>query len=98
MPGKRIVFQNQIELPEAAENAKSPVRKQEFDTHVNTTHLPAGGEIGQVLVMTSTGLAWKYPKVMCSCGQSTVSFHETVVGALHQQGIDFNAVYEVKIV
>ena len=98
MSGKRIVFQNQIELPEAAENTKSPIRKQEFDIHINATHLPAGGEIGQVLVMTSTGLAWKYPKVMCSCGLSAISFHETVAGTLHQQGIDFNAVREVEIV
>jgi len=47
--------------------------------------------------MTATGLAWKWPKVVCGCGPGSITFQETpLVAAL--QGIDFNAVREVEIV
>ena len=96
---ERIQFLCQIELSAAALSAKEAIRKQEFDEHVNNLlrHLPPGGQIGQVLVMTATGLAWKWPKVVCGCGPGSITFQETpLVAAL--QGIDFNAVREVEIV
>jgi len=94
---KRIEFKSQIELPVAAESEKNAVRKQEFDAHVNSNlrHLPPGGLIGQVVVMTTTGLAWKFPKVVCGCGTGKISFQENVQAA--QQGVDFNVVREVEI-
>ena len=96
---ERIVFLSQIELDTAASSPKEAVRKQEFDAHVNNAlrHLPSGGLIGQVLVMTVSGLAWKWPKVLCGCGPGSVTFEETTpIAAL--QGIDFNVIREVKIV
>jgi hypothetical protein len=96
---KRIEFLSQIELPIAASSPKEAVRKQEFDEHVNNLlrHLPSGGQVGQVLVMTGTGLAWKWPQVICGCGPASITFEETsLVAAL--QGIDFNAVRTVEIV
>ena len=95
---KRIEFKSQIELPIAAESEKNAVRKQEFDSHVNSNlrHLPPGGLIGQVVVMTATGMAWKWPHVVCGCGTGKISFETApLVAAL--QGIDFNAVREVEI-
>ena len=94
---KRIEFKSQIELPVAAESEKNAVRKQEFDSHANSNlrHLPSGGLIGQVVVMTATGMAWKFPKVVCGCGTGKISFQENVQAAL--QGVDFNVVREVEI-
>ena len=96
---ERIVFLSQIELSAAASSPKEAVRKQEFDSHVNNDmrHLPSGGLVGQVLVVTTTGLAWRWPHVVCGCGPGSITFEETSqIAAL--QGIDFNAVREVKIV
>ena len=96
---KQIQFLSQIELPTAASSPKEAVRKQEFDAHANDNlrHLPSGGQVGQVLVMTTTGLAWKWPKVICGCGPASITFEETsLIAAL--QGIDFNAIREVEIV
>lgn len=99
MAGKRIQFSSQIELPVAADDAKCAVRKQEFDAHTDNLlrHLPAGGQVGQVLIMTASGLLWKYPKVTCSYGTCSVTFQETSTG-IQSQGIDFNAVRDVEIV
>jgi hypothetical protein len=95
---KRIEFKSQNELPVAADSDKNAVRKQEYDSHVanNVRHLPPGGQVGQVLVMTASGLAWKYPKIACSCGTGSITFQESVQGA-QLQGIDFNAIREVEI-
>ncbi len=96
---KRIDFKSQIELPAAASTDKEAVRKQEFDSHVNNNlrHLPSGGQVGQVLVMTASGLAWKFPKIVCGCGTGSITFQESVQG-MPLQGVDFNAVREVEIV
>jgi hypothetical protein len=96
---ERIVFLSQIELSAAASTPKESMRKQEHDEHVNNglRHLPPGGLIGQVVVMTSSGLAWKWPSVICGCGPASITFEETPpIMAL--QGIDFNVIREVKIV
>ena len=95
---KHIDFKSQIELPTAASSNNEAVRKQEFDAHVNSNlrHLPPSGQIGQVLVMTASGLAWKFPKVVCGCGTGKISFQETAQGSA-LQGVDFNVVREVII-
>jgi hypothetical protein len=47
--------------------------------------------------VTASGLAWRWPRVVCGCGPGTITFEETSqIAAL--QGIDFNAVREGKIV
>jgi len=96
---ERIVFLSQIELSAAASSPKESVRKQEHDEHVNNVlrHLPSGGLIGQVVVMTSAGLAWKWPQVVCGCGPGSMTFEETPP-IMTLQGIDFNVIREVKIV
>ena len=86
---ERMIFLSQIELDAAASTPKEAVRKQEFDAHVNNDlrHLPTGGLTGQVLVMTASGLAWKWPSVVCGCdnhkpdreisnGQQSFRFHK----------------------
>jgi hypothetical protein len=96
---ERITFLSQIELSAPASLPRESMRKQEHDEHVNNVlrHLPSGGLIGQVVVMTATGLAWKWPSVICGCGHATITFEETPpIMAL--QGIDFNVIREVKIV
>ena len=96
---ERIVFLSQIELEAAASTSKEAVRKQEFDAHVNNNlrHLPPGGLVGQVLVKTATGFAWKWANVLCGCGPGSITFQETPpLGAM--QGIDFNAIREVEII
>ena len=95
---KRIIYESQIELAAAASSPKEAVRKQEYDAHVNSTavHIPPGGQVGQVLTITASGPAWRWPHVWCSCGPALMTFEEsTQVMAL--QGIDFNAVREVVI-
>jgi hypothetical protein len=94
-----IVFLSRIELTAAASSPGEAVRKQEFDMHVNSDfrHLPPGGLTGQVLVVTTAGPAWKWPKVVCGCGPGTITFQETSQTAA-LQGIDFNAIREVEIV
>ena len=96
---ERIVFLSQIELDAAASTPKEAVRKQEFDTHVNNDlrHLPPGGLVGQVLVKTATGFAWKWAHVLCGCGPGSLVFEETPSPAA-LQGVDFNAIREVEIV
>jgi hypothetical protein len=96
---KRMIYESQIELSAAASTPKEAVRKQEHDAHVNDVaiHLEPGGQVGQVYVRTATGYAWKWPKVICSCGPASISFEETSLMAV-LQGIDFNAVREVEIV
>jgi len=96
---ERMVFLSQIELDTAASSPKEAIRKQEFDGHVNNDlrHLPIGGQIGQVLVRTATGLAWKWAHVLCGCGPGSITFEETSQTAV-LQGIDFNAIREVEIV
>jgi len=94
-----FAFLSQIELSAAASSPKESMRKQEHDEHVNNNlrHLPPGGLIGQVLVMTIAGLAWKWPNVVCGCGPATITFEETPpISAL--QGINFNVIKEVNIV
>jgi len=73
---KNIAYLSQIELDAAASTPKEAVRKQEFDVHVNNNlrHLPSGGLTGQVLVMTASGLAWKWPSVLCGCGPGSITF------------------------
>ena len=96
---ERMIFLSQIELDAAASTSKEAVRKQEFDAHVNNDlrHLPSGGLVGQVLVRTATGHAWKWPNVLCGCGPGSITFQETApLGAM--QGIDFNAIREVEII
>jgi len=96
---ERITFLSQIELSAPASLPKEAVRKQEHDEHVNNNlrHVPPGGLVGQVVVRTASGLAWKWPNVICGCGPASITFEETPqIAAL--QGIDFNAVREVKIV
>ena len=95
---EHITFLSQIELSAPASLPREAMRKQEHDEHVNNIlrHLPPGGQIGQVVVMTATGLAWKWPNIVCGCGPASITFQETPpVGAL--QGIDFNAMREVEI-
>ena len=96
---KNILYESQIELSAAASSPKEAIRKQEFDEHVNNNlrHLPAGGLTGQVLVMTTSGLAWKWPNVVCGCGPGSITFEETTTMAA-LQGIDFNVIREVEIV
>jgi hypothetical protein len=97
---KRIVFQSQIELPVAASSGNEAVRKLEFDAHAgnDARHLPPGGLVGQVLVMTGTGIAWKYPHVVCDCGTGSITFQETSQGLQGVQGVDYNIINEVEIV
>ena len=73
---ERMIFLSQLELDAAASTPKEAIRKQEFDAHVNNNlrHLPSGGLIGQVLVMTTSGLAWKWPSVLCGCGPGSITF------------------------
>ena len=96
---KNILYESQIELSAAASTPKEAIRKQEFDAHVNNNlrHLPSGGLTGQVLVMTASGLAWKWPNVVCGCGPASITFEETTIMAA-LQGIDFNVIREVEIV
>jgi len=97
---ERMIFLSQIELDAAASTPKEAVRKQEFDTHVNNDlrHLPPHGLIGQVLVMTTSGLAWKWPSVLCGCGPGTITFEEILKIGGMIQGVDINALREVEIV
>jgi len=97
---ERMIFLSQIELDAAASTSKEAVRKQEFDAHVNNDlrHLPSGGLIGQVLVMTTSGLAWKWPSVLCGCGPGTITFEEIQKIGGMIQGVDINALREVEIV
>ncbi len=99
MSPQPLVFSSQLELPVAASSPQEAVRKQEFDLHVNddSCHLPTGGLIGQVLVMTALGLAWKFPKIVCGCGTGKITFVETTSSA-QQQGVNFNVVREVDII
>ena len=97
---ERMIFLSQIELSTAASSPKEAVRKQEFDAHVNndSRHLPSGGMIGQVLVVTTTGLAWRWPHVVCGCGPGTITFEDTLMIGGMIQGVDINALREVEIV
>lgn len=66
---KSIIYSSQIDLPFAADHAKSPIRKQEFDSHVDSEiHIQNNGVNGQMLVMTAVGPRMMTPKVTCSCG------------------------------
>ena len=96
---ERITFLSQIELSAPASLPKESIRKQEHDEHVNNVlrHLPPGGQIGQVVVMTATGLAWKWPSVICGCGPASITF-EATPPMMALQGIDFNVVRKVEIV
>jgi len=96
-------FGNQIELPAAANQEKSPIRKKEFDAHVNNTvvHLPENGEAGQFLVMTSNGPRWVWVTITGCPGNydsgCRIEIAENEVGTM-RQGIDLNVVREVAIV
>ena len=74
------VFANQISLPIAASDATSPVRLSEFDEHTQNAavHLPVGGAVGQVLLLTENGPAWKYPVLVESNGATTLMFVDTL--------------------
>ncbi|MDR1493058.1 MAG: hypothetical protein LBT05_10095 [Planctomycetaceae bacterium] len=103
MPEKLISFDNQIELPVAAQSNKSPVRKLEFDAHSDNInlHLPFGGEAGQIPVMTKNGLCWGTPVIRgCSgiYGYSCTLDFILNENSLARQGIDFNVVRNVEIV
>jgi len=64
-------YRSQIELPVAANHAKSPIRKQEFDQHGNgECHIQNDGLTGQMLMMTATGPRMMTPKLQCACGGS----------------------------
>jgi len=95
-----IQYLSQIELDAAASTPKEAVRKQEFDTHVNNDlrHLPPGGLVGQVLVKTAAGFAWKWASVVCGCGPGTITFEEIQKIGGMIQGVDINALREVEIV
>ena len=58
-------FLSQMDLPVPASDPKSPIRKQEFDAHTDSTqHVPTG-VIGQMLVMTSQGPRMMFAIVQC---------------------------------
>ena len=97
---ERIVFLSQMELSAAASSPKEAVRKQEFDAHVNNDlrHLPPGGLTGQVLVMTTSGLAWKWASVLCGCGPVSITFEDAETIGRMIQGVDINALCEVEII
>ena len=59
-------FRSQIELPIAAEDLKSPVRKQELDDHCISAKHIVSGVIGQLCVMTSQGPKMMFARVQCS--------------------------------
>ena len=64
-------FRSQIDLPVAAEHVKSPIRKQEFDQHLQSDlHIQNDGQLNQMLVMTSLGPRMMFPKLNCQCGGS----------------------------
>lgn len=76
MSNQTIPFSCQITLPVPATNEASPVRLAEFNLHVSDTtlHLPSGGAVGQVLVVTETGFAWKYPVITDTDGVYALEF------------------------
>ena len=64
-------YRSQIELPIAANHAKSSIRKQEFDQHHDgDQHIQNDGLPGQMLVMTAIGPRMMTPKLQCVCGGS----------------------------
>jgi hypothetical protein len=64
-----INFYSQIELPIAADNNKSPIRKHELDNHLQSDlHIQNAGYIDQMLVMTAVGPRMMTPRLTCSCG------------------------------
>jgi hypothetical protein len=64
-----INFYSQIELPIAADNNKSPIRKQELDNHtLSDLHIQNAGSLDQILVMTAVGPRMMTPRLTCSCG------------------------------
>ena len=63
---KPIIYSNQIDLPVAADHEKSPIRKQEFDSHLDSEqHIQNDGAVNQMLVMTAVGPRMMTPKVTC---------------------------------
>ena len=63
---KHIIFASQIDLPVAADHEKSPIRKQEFDSHLDSEqHIQNDGVVNQMLVMTAVGPRMMTPKVTC---------------------------------
>jgi hypothetical protein len=99
---KRIIYESQIELSAAASADKEAVRLQEFTSHADnlSVHLPPGGQVGQVLVQTATGLTWKWPHINCPNGTNAVLiFEDNQVGFRSDmiQGVDTNVLREVEI-
>ena len=80
MSNDSILFANQISLPIAASDTTSPVRLSEFSGHTQNAaiHLPIGGAVGQVLILTQIGLAWKYPVLVESNGETLLTFVDTL--------------------
>ena len=63
---KSIIYNSQIDLPVAADHEKSPIRKQEFDSHIDSEqHIQNDGAVNQMLVMTAVGPRMMTPKVTC---------------------------------
>ena len=64
-------YRSQIDLPVAANHDKSPIRKQEFDQHLQSDlHIQNDGQLNQMLVMTSLGPRMMFPKLNCQCDMS----------------------------
>ena len=64
-------FRSPLDLPVAADHAKSPIRKQEFDLHCNSElHIQNDGLADQMLVMTAVGPRMMTPKLRCQCDGS----------------------------
>ncbi|MCL2118675.1 MAG: hypothetical protein FWH27_09655 [Planctomycetaceae bacterium] len=64
-------FRSPLDLSVAADHAKSPIRKQEFDQHCNSElHIQNDGLADQMLVMTAVGPRMMTPKLRCQCDGS----------------------------
>jgi len=64
-------YRSQIDLPIPANHDKSPIRKQEFDQHLQgDLHIQNDGQLNQMLVMTSLGPRMMFPKLNCQCDMS----------------------------
>lgn len=75
-----IPFSCQITLPLPATDETSPVRLAEFNLHADDSavHLPTGGSVGQVLVYTADGPAWKYPVITGTDGNYSIEFVDSL--------------------
>ena len=76
----RVLFGNQIALPERAILETSPVRLAEFNDHAENAalHFPSGASDGQVPVWDNDGIAWKYPVITETNGVYTLEFVDSL--------------------